>query len=129
MSNLGNKEIFAENLNYYIEKSGKTQRELCELVGVATSTFNDWTKARKYPRIDKIEILADLFGIRKSDLIEKRITNEDMKKADAVARISHRLLKDDKFFEFVCTVGNLDEKEFISLYNIAVVLVQKTQNK
>ena len=71
MSNLGNKEIFAKNLAYYLERSGKDQKEVAEVVGVAPSTFNEWMKAKKYPRIDKIEILANYFGILKSDLIEK----------------------------------------------------------
>ena len=71
MSNIGNKEIFAKNLAYYLEKSGKDQKEVAEVVGVAPSTFNEWMKAKKYPRIDKIEILANYFGILKSDLIEK----------------------------------------------------------
>ena len=71
MSNLGNKEIFAKNLAYYLEKSGRDQKEVAEFVGVAPSTFNEWMKAKKYPRIDKIEILSNYFGILKSDLIEK----------------------------------------------------------
>ena len=71
MSNIGNKEIFARNLAYYLEKSGKDQKEMAEIVGVAPSTFNEWMKAKKYPRMDKIEILANYFGILKSDLIEK----------------------------------------------------------
>ena len=71
MSNLGNKEIFAKNLAYYLDRSGRDQKEVAEVVGVAPSTFNEWMKAKKYPRIDKIEILANYFGILKSDLIEK----------------------------------------------------------
>jgi transcriptional regulator with XRE-family HTH domain len=68
---LGNKEVFAKNLAYYLERSGRDQKEVAEVVGVAPSTFNEWMKAKKYPRIDKIEILANYFGILKSDLIEK----------------------------------------------------------
>lgn len=71
MSNLGNKEIFAKNLAYYLERSGRDQKEVAEALGVAPSTFNEWMKAKKYPRIDKIEMLANYFGILKSDLIEK----------------------------------------------------------
>ena len=70
MSNLGNKEVFAKNLAYYLERSGKDQKEVAEVIGVAPSTFNEWMKAKKYPRIDKIEMLAIFFGILKSDLIE-----------------------------------------------------------
>jgi transcriptional regulator with XRE-family HTH domain len=71
MSNIGNKEIFAKNLAHYLERSGKDQKEMAEIVGVAPSTFNEWMKAKKYPRIDKIQMLADYFGIQMSDLIEK----------------------------------------------------------
>lgn len=70
MTSIGNKSVIAKNLTYYVNRSGKTQKELSEIVGVATSTFNDWMKGKKYPRIDKIEILANYFGILKSDLIE-----------------------------------------------------------
>ena len=71
MSNIGNKEIFAKNLAHYLERSGKDQKEMAEIVGVAPSTFNEWMKAKKYPRMDKIEILANYFGFLKSDLIEE----------------------------------------------------------
>jgi transcriptional regulator with XRE-family HTH domain len=75
MSNLGNKETFAKNLSYLIDKHGIEQKELAEIVGVAPSTFNAWVKAKKYPRIDKIERLANYFGILKSDLIEEKENN------------------------------------------------------
>lgn len=72
MSNIGNKEVFARNLLYYLKLSGRDQKEVAEYVGVAPSTFNEWVKAKKYPRIDKIEKLATYFGILKSDLIEDK---------------------------------------------------------
>lgn len=72
MSNIGNKETFAKNLLYYIDKHGKEQKEIAEIVGVAPSTFNAWVKAKKYPRMDKVELLANYFGILKSDLIEEK---------------------------------------------------------
>lgn len=72
MTGLGNKSILAKNLSHYVDRSGRTQKELAEMVGVATSTFNDWMKGKKYPRIDKIEMLANYFGILKSDLIEDK---------------------------------------------------------
>ena len=71
MSNLGNKEIFAKNLAYYLDRSGKDQKEVALILGFAPSTFNEWLKGKKYPRIDKIEMIANYFGILKSDLIEE----------------------------------------------------------
>ena len=72
MSSIGNKEVFARNLSYYLRLRGRDQKEVAEIVGVAPSTFNEWIKGKKYPRIDKIEILANYFGIMKSDLIEDK---------------------------------------------------------
>lgn len=72
MSNLGNKAVMAENLQYYLSRSGKSQKELAEIIGVSTSALNNWILGLKYPRIDKIELMANYFGIKKSDLIEDR---------------------------------------------------------
>ena len=70
------KDVFARNLKRYMERAGKTQKEMADIVGVSAPTFSDWINAKKYPRIDKIEILADYFGIWKSDLIEEKNAEE-----------------------------------------------------
>ena len=72
MGNVWSKEVMAKNLRWYMEKAGKNQKEMAEIAGVSAPTFNEWLKAKKYPRIDKIERLADYFGILKSDLIEDK---------------------------------------------------------
>ena len=76
MTSIGNKEVFARNLSYYLDRSGRSQREVADVAGVSPSTFSEWTKGKKYPRIDKIEILANYFGVLKSDLIEDKDENE-----------------------------------------------------
>lgn len=70
MSDIGNKDVFARNLSRYIKLSGKSRSEICEDLGIAYSTFSEWVNGNKYPRIDKIELLANYFGILKSQLIE-----------------------------------------------------------
>jgi transcriptional regulator with XRE-family HTH domain len=72
MSDIGNKEVFAKNLAKYVDASGKSRNEICSELGIAYSTFSEWICGRKYPRIDKIELLANYFGIRKSELIEEQ---------------------------------------------------------
>ena len=77
MSNIGNKETMAKNLKYYIAKSGKDRQELCKIWGFPYSTVTEWINGKKYPRIDRIEVMADYFGIQKSDLIEEKPTVQD----------------------------------------------------
>lgn len=108
MGRLANKEIFAKNLVYYVERSGRTQKDLAEVAGVAASTFNDWTKAKKYPRIDKIEILANYFGIQKSDLIEEKLTEEKKKDNDILSDIIVRMRTDKDFRSLVESAYRLD---------------------
>ena len=72
MSGLGNKEIFSRNLRALMEKTGKDRNKVCDDLGFKYSTFNDWYNGNKYPRIDKIEMLSNYFGVMKSDLIEDK---------------------------------------------------------
>lgn len=114
MSDLGNKGIFAENLTRYVECSGKTQKEIAEDLGVPYSTFNEWTKGKKYPRMDKVELLANYFSIKKSDLIERKVTEETKKENDELAKIIVRLRTDAEFCDLVCTLAKLDKEQVAS---------------
>lgn len=117
MTSIGNREVFAKNLSYYIERSGKTQKEIAEIVGVSKSTFNDWVKGKKYPRIDKIEILADFFKILKSDLIEEKTEEhrEMQKKNDTLSDIVLKLRTDDIFLEAVECLHEMDADKLSGL--------------
>lgn len=117
MSNLGNKEILSKNLKYYIEKSGKDRRELAEIWGFPYSTVSEWINGNKYPRIDRIEIMADYFGILKSDLIEERTEEyREMKKHnDIQTDIVVRMRTDEEFYEVVKRIYELDREKLSSL--------------
>ena len=78
------KEIFAKNLKHYMDIHGINQKELSSIVGVSAPTVNDWMKAKKYPRIDRIERMANYFGIQKSDLIEDKSKLAGMPKSQGV---------------------------------------------
>lgn len=91
------KKIFARNLMRYIAQSGRTQTELADMLGVAQSTFNNWCTGVRYPRMDKVEQLARLFNIKKSDLIEEKLTPEKEKDADFLAEIFVRMRTDAEY--------------------------------
>lgn len=70
---LGTQEIFSANLKRYVTLSGKMHKDVAKAIGVCKGTFCDWMNGRSYPRMDKVQKLADYFGITKSDLVEKPI--------------------------------------------------------
>ncbi len=70
MSDLGNKEIFSRNLRRYMRLNNKDRNDVARDLEIPYSTLTDWYNGNIYPRIDKIQILANYFGIQKSDLVE-----------------------------------------------------------
>lgn len=72
MSSIGNKIVFSKNLRELMNQKGKDRNKVCADLGFKYTTFADWYNGKKYPRIDKIEMLADYFGVLKSDLIEDK---------------------------------------------------------
>ena len=117
MSNIGNKETMSKNLKYYIERSGKDRKELAEIWGFPYSTVTEWINGRKYPRIDRVEIMADYFGILKSDLIEEKTEEhkEMHEKNDAITDIIIRLRTDDEFLSVVKKINALDSEQLRGL--------------
>lgn len=90
-NNLGNKESMAQNIKRYMRKKNISRRELCEALGFNYNTLADWLHARKYPRIDKIEMMANYFGISKADLVEQ-YSGDDVNRIDAIDVIKIPLL-------------------------------------
>lgn len=118
------KEVFAKNLRRYMEMKGKSQKELAEIIGVSAPTMNDWIKAKKYPRIDKIEMLANYFGILKSDLIEEKTEKhrEMQQKNSILADITIRMRTDSDFFSLVADLNTLSPEQLASIKPIVDVL-------
>lgn len=107
---MDNKNIFASNLKYQMQKHGKTRRDVCKDLGFSYYTFSDWVNGKKYPRMDKVEILASYFGILKSDLIEDKPKEhkEMQKKNDILSDIVLKMNEDMELLTMVETLSNLD---------------------
>ena len=69
---MDNKNVFAFNLRKQMEIHGRTRNDICKALDISYFTVSDWVNGKKYPRMDKVEMLANYFGILKSDLIEDK---------------------------------------------------------
>ena len=70
---LGNKRIMGDNIQYYMDMIQIERKDFAKIMGVPYTTLTDWINGRTYPRIDKIQKMAEYFGIEKRDLVEERI--------------------------------------------------------
>lgn len=64
------KKIFSENLIKYMNLSGENQSEVAAAIGVTKSSMSAYALGVKMPRMDKIQKLAEHFGVGISDLVE-----------------------------------------------------------
>lgn len=77
---MNNKEIFSKNLLYQLKKHGITQTDLASDLNYPQTTMSNWINGKSYPRIDRIQEMADYFNIYKSDLTEDKSNEVDLSK-------------------------------------------------
>lgn len=57
-----------------MKENNVDRRKLSKDLNIKYTTLSDWINAKTYPRIDKIEMLANYFNVNKSDLVEDKST-------------------------------------------------------
>ncbi len=67
--------VFSKRLRYYLDKYQMTQVELAKRLGVGTTSVYNWCNGIKTPRMDKVDIMCDLFHCNRSDLVEEKPLN------------------------------------------------------
>lgn len=72
MNDLGNKEIMSTNIKRLMDMHNKNRNDICKDLGFKYTTFTDWYNGKTYPRIDKIEMMANYFNVNKSELVENQ---------------------------------------------------------
>lgn len=115
MSDLGNKNIMAKNIQRLMEQAGKSRTQVCDDLGIKYTTFTDWVNAKTYPRIDKIEMMANYFGVSKADLVESRSPSREDERQKELEQLANKiregtqLIKNiaDSTYNFYSSLGAL----------------------
>lgn len=63
-------DILVKNLSFYLDRLGLTQTEFARELGYPETTVSNWFNKNTYPRPDKIQEMANYFGVRRTDLTE-----------------------------------------------------------
>lgn len=69
------RQVISKNLTSLLEKTNKKIIDVSNDLGIPERTVYSWFNGEKYPRIDKIQMLADYFNVLKSDITEVKATN------------------------------------------------------
>lgn len=107
-------EIFARNLKFYVIKSGKTQSQVASAIGVSKGTFSDWCSGRSHPRMDRVQQLAEYFGVSKSSLLENGVDSFETEYA-TIARVVKERPRLRALYYAILKVGDEDLEHIIHL--------------
>lgn len=64
------KEVFSWNLSKFMRLNKLNQEEIAKIAGVSQQSVSNWLNCKQIPRMGIIEILANKFGVLKSELLE-----------------------------------------------------------
>lgn len=56
-----------------IEKQGIRTADVCRATGISASTFTDWKNGKSKPKVDKLQKLADYFGVPVTEFLESEV--------------------------------------------------------
>lgn len=78
-------DILVKNLMFYLKKLDLTQTEFAREMGYPETTVSNWFNKNTYPRPDKIQDMANYFGVRRTDLTENNeIQQAPLKNAHSI---------------------------------------------
>lgn len=83
-------EIFVKLL----EKYGVTAYKVSKATGIAGSTFSDWKSGRSTPKQDKLQKIADYFGVTVDYLMTGKEDEQKEKASELTARDERDIAKD-----------------------------------
>lgn len=126
MTELEQKKIFSRNLNRLIEKSDKRQIDIASDLHVSPQTLNTWVKGIAIPRMNRIQALADYFGVSKSDLVDNKPI-DDYYLDPRTAEIAQEI-KDSQELSALFDVGRgMTPEDLQTVYQMALALKRKEQ--
>ena len=127
-----NRQVMAKNILHFMEVKGVNATDVCKACGFKQNTFSDWVNGKTYPRIDKIETMANYFGVSKALLVEEKIsadTEQSKKIRDLYSNIPPEILEeaenDPQLMEFIQLFLNTSEENRPAVLQILKGLQQK----
>lgn len=95
-----NKRI-GQRISHYLELLGMTQLDLAKKMNVSPASVNYWIKGVKMPRMPKIDMICEILGVTRSQLIDEHSSEEEAQFTKAMDLYKkYQALSPDKQAEF-----------------------------
>lgn len=123
------KKVFAKNLSNLLARNKKTQADLVADLRLNKSTVSTWVNGTKMPRMNKIEQLADYFGVEKSDLIEDKSDTDEQYYNDPSVSEYTQAVKDNPDLKLLFDASKDMSKSDIDFVLNTIEMLKKREGK
>ena len=113
---MDSKRIMAENIKRLMAQKDVNAMDVCRALNIKQPTFSDWTNAKYYPRVDKINKMAEYFGVDTYELTEPHskieLLNKFRDKVDELERLDaeYQVLSKENH-DFIIEFNKMDRKK------------------
>lgn len=104
------RKIFSENLLSLLHQKGIDQKQLAMDLDISPASVTHWIKENKYPRIGKIEEIAEYFNVPMSRLTQDQHKNTDIQQDTIAAHFDKEDLTDEEKQEVEDFINYLKSK-------------------
>ncbi len=66
------RNIFCTNLKRLMKDRGVTQMDLMQALNIPSATISTWVNGQRMPKMSKIQMLAEYFGVDPMDMIQEK---------------------------------------------------------
>lgn len=78
MKKINYRKIVAKNIKKYLMKNNKTQNDVIKDLHISSSVISGWCNGVSFPRIEKLEMLADYLNVNVVDFFIDENTSENI---------------------------------------------------
>lgn len=118
-------KVFSTNLKRFINQYEMTYADLAKRLNVSAQSVSYWVNGQKAPRMDKVDMMCDIFHCRRADLMEE--ATEEYYIDPKTAEIAQEI-KDSKELTALFDVGRkMSPEDLQTIYQLALALKRKEQ--
>lgn len=110
--------MYYENFEMLCKRDNVTPSKVSKATGISTATFTSWKQGKYTPKQDKLQLIADYFGVS----IDYLMTGKEPEFSSKTAKIDAQLTNmSDELKEYALKLANLPvekQKQIMSLIDM-----------
>lgn len=117
-------EIFEKLL----ELKGVRTSDVCSATGIAQSTFSDWKSGRSKPKREKVEKIANYFGVTVDYLMTGKESEDGYYINPETAKAAQEMFENEELRVLFDAARDAEPEDLQAVYNVLLALKRKENN-